>query len=262
MVRRTGVRKKKWTKYGKTAYRSRVRAARASGVTARRFGDALTQASQGILYTPPAPSSMSRGGATVSGSYLRPYSVKRKLVYAASGFAMTTAAALFNTMNVFRGNSPYDPDQTGVGVQPHGWDEFAALYDKYRVYASAIECRFSTITPTTTMPKIRCFLLANDSASITNTLADDFTARPDTQECWFNNLKPGVLKMYRTTADIYPDYEHDNDFSAAVTTNPTKQWYWRVCCDTLEDGAGASITMNVKISYYIEFFCPKSLAAS
>lgn len=41
------------------------------------------------------------------------------------------------TVYQFRLNSLFDPDLTGVGTQPVGFDQYAALYEKYRVYEAS-----------------------------------------------------------------------------------------------------------------------------
>lgn len=43
-----------------------------------------------------------------------------------------------NRSYAFRANSGYDPDLTGTGHQPYGWDQYAALYDQYVVEKSRI----------------------------------------------------------------------------------------------------------------------------
>jgi len=44
---------------------------------------------------------------------------------------------------VFNINSTFDPDRTGVGHQPNGRDNMAAIYNKYRVHGCKITVQFS-----------------------------------------------------------------------------------------------------------------------
>jgi hypothetical protein len=39
-------------------------------------------------------------------------------------------------------NSLHDPDYTGVGHQPYGYDQVTAIYQKYKVYSVTIEVMF------------------------------------------------------------------------------------------------------------------------
>jgi hypothetical protein len=44
---------------------------------------------------------------------------------------------------VYSLNSVYDPDVTGAGRQPRAFDQWAAMYSKYRVLAATVEATFS-----------------------------------------------------------------------------------------------------------------------
>lgn len=49
---------------------------------------------------------------------------------------------------LFRANSCYDPNYTGTGHQPLGFDQWMAFYNHYTVIASDIEARFGVNTET------------------------------------------------------------------------------------------------------------------
>lgn len=54
-----------------------------------------------------------------------------KLVY--SQLISTTVALATGAQQIFNLNSIFDPDRTGGGHQPYGYDQLAALYNRYRV---------------------------------------------------------------------------------------------------------------------------------
>lgn len=58
-------------------------------------------------------------------------------------FALTAAigVATQQTMNL---NSLFDPDRTGVGHQPYGYDQISALYNRYRVLKTRVKVTFGT----------------------------------------------------------------------------------------------------------------------
>ena len=70
-----------------------------------------------------------------------------KLKYATS-YRIT--AAQFH--KVFSGNGLYDPDVSGVGHQPLGFDQWMTLYNRYRVYASRIVVNVVNLQPTDINP--------------------------------------------------------------------------------------------------------------
>lgn len=55
-----------------------------------------------------------------------------KLRYVGYG-TMNPAAAVTSTCHVFRLNSLYDPDYTGAGHQPYGYDQMSTFWTDYRV---------------------------------------------------------------------------------------------------------------------------------
>ncbi len=58
---------------------------------------------------------------------------------------ITEAAAGVGAYQVFRSNSLYDPDYTGVGAQPLGFDQWSTLFGVYRVYAMRYEVTFVSV---------------------------------------------------------------------------------------------------------------------
>jgi hypothetical protein len=53
-----------------------------------------------------------------------------------------TVASLVGTQHIFRLNSIFDPDATGVGHQPYGHDTLALMYARYRVVRAAWHIEF------------------------------------------------------------------------------------------------------------------------
>lgn len=45
-------------------------------------------------------------------------------------------------VHVFRANSLFDPDETGGGHQPRGFDQIMPMYEKYTVIACRMKCTF------------------------------------------------------------------------------------------------------------------------
>lgn len=90
-----------------------------------------------------APSKLVGGSGLYSralGLYSIPQRQMCELTYAQSSY-LTSAPNVIATQ-LFRANSIYDPDRTGVGGQPMGRDEMMALYNKYCVVSAKITVRF------------------------------------------------------------------------------------------------------------------------
>jgi len=69
--------------------------------------------------------------------------MKTTLVYSQAITLTAGSVGLFGTEQVFRLNSLYDPDFTGTGHQPYGFDQLLALYNYYKVSAVDIKLTFS-----------------------------------------------------------------------------------------------------------------------
>lgn len=57
-------------------------------------------------------------------------------------FLITVTAGAVTDQN-FRANSLFDPDRTGTGHQPRGFDQLSAIYNRYRVDSLKWEVRFT-----------------------------------------------------------------------------------------------------------------------
>ena len=67
-----------------------------------------------------------------------------KLRYVAYG-AISTASLGYGEQ-IFRLNSCFDPDYSGAGAQPLGFDQWAAFYSRYKVLSVKAKCQFAAPT--------------------------------------------------------------------------------------------------------------------
>lgn len=165
--------------------------------------------------------------------------------------------------NTYAGNSVYDPDVTGGGHQPNAFDEYATLYYKYRVHGCKITVTGSNLVDTVTT-------VMGLQASTTNTYPAGYPEaleQPRTISAIIagkegqGNVKK--LKMYMSTKTMFGEKNiNDEDYSAAVTTNPSKLFYFKLFAQASNIASTWQIQANVKLTYYVEFFDRKLLAAS
>lgn len=72
-----------------------------------------------------------------------PIRMRTRLRYAQTNSLTAGSTGLFGTERVFRLNSLYDPDLTGVGHQPYGYDTLATLYVRCKVHAVSVLLTFT-----------------------------------------------------------------------------------------------------------------------
>lgn len=185
-----------------------------------------------------------------------PRSYYTKLVY----YQTLTFNSAAIQQNIFRANSIFDPDYTGVGAQPMWHDEFALLYNRYTVYASKITASFiqksgsgeSAYTNVWVMPKdVTTLALASDDAIETNRCKSSVLG-PNT-----GGDGTATLSHYQNIANIIgkPKSESSDDIlSAPFGSNPGRQSFWHVGAGTIDGLTNVNIYVKVKMVYYCRFF--------
>lgn len=184
-----------------------------------------------------------------------------KLVYS-DAFAYTIALGS-PALQVFRGNSLNDPDYTGVGHQPRAYDQFTALYDKYRVLGSSITARiaYGSSASAGAINLIACVIPSSSPTSLAaeNALiTENRYAKTRYLNAYQGMDKP--LKHYMTTAKMFGTpsvaVRAEDNYAAVVGNNPSTVWYWHVYVSTLDFATNSSATVYLTLNYYVEFFKP------
>lgn len=179
-----------------------------------------------------------------------------KLTFADTEYSIsTTAANLYTGKYIFRGNGPYDPDQTGVGVQPYGWDQlFGAntFYYNYECLASKIKIH---LTATESFAgEVRIMLLPTRNTTLPQDAADIRRIPGCKTICWtYNDGGRGSnIRAYMSTRKIFPDVARDDaSFNSNYASLPTLQWYWYLMIDTSSGNRELTFKFDCEIKYYV-----------
>lgn len=185
-----------------------------------------------------------------------------KLAYSLPEDITTDAAGLY--VRLLSGNSAFDPDPNIGGTQPTGFDQYSAFYRFYYVAGSKItlevinvddaDCISFGIFPGTNQ------LSTGDLSSM------DPDNWPYSQEKTLGPLTSSFsrarFKAYMSTKKLYgyPASTNSN-FIAAVSANPTNQWYWNLYAVNIAAQA-AQMRMKYKVTYYVTFFGRQEIAVS
>jgi len=170
--------------------------------------------------------------------------------------------------NVYRGNSAFDPDQTGAGGQPMAYDNYAGLYQYYTVLASGIEV-IADVNNTGVRNVTIGITPCNVSTGFGTTGQELAMEQPYSK---FKQLLMGsdgtgqaTLKHYMCTNKIFgvkrAAIEIEDGYSAAVSTNPSNSWYWHVW-NFVPGGATQSLIVQVVLTYYCVFEQRQTLSVS
>lgn len=154
----------------------------------------------------------------------------------------------------FVGNSCYDPDSTGTGLQPAGFDQLMLLFRYCRVHASGISVIFDNVLANS-KPEIS--ILPSLSSSVD---ATDYAEQPYAKTRFLSHK--GVtqarthVKHFCTTKKIW-NVRNITDSTAWAHTsgaNPPNAWYWKIIWHEISSLVSTQIDMYVKITYHCEFF--------
>lgn len=159
-------------------------------------------------------------------------------------FGMTIGAGGITPTALYRGNSIYDPDYSGVGTRAMGASEMAAIYDNYRVIASRITIAVSG--KTVNNPVRFTVYPTRDTSAPTAAVA---LAHPNGVRCHIaealerrqiqNYCRTNVLYAVRTLDDVA--------FGSAMNSSPSNAWYWAIMATGSEND---QVSVCLTIEYY------------
>lgn len=172
----------------------------------------------------------------------------------------------------FRLNSLFDPDYTSTGHQPLGFDQWAAIYDKYCVTRAAISCR-STHGDKAAYDPIMMGIHIQQG----DTFAQPPSAMADFAEHNDNSRLVGPLSALpagdyggslaaKQVVDVAKlaatkDLVGNADWVAPVANNPTEV-VWGSVCIYAPAIATDTYQFLVEMEFDVTFFDPKDLAGS
>ncbi len=153
---------------------------------------------------------------------------------------------------VFRANGPYDPDYTGTGSQPNMWDNWTAVYNRYRVISSSIHV--SGINTTSNA------VLSVSAASVpSGGFSQDTLSRPRSQYRYLMSAAAEIrpMNLNYSTAQVLglSDVEAQGaEVSSIYNTVPTNPWYWVVELSSFDNSTSVTASIEVIINYRVQFY--------
>jgi len=164
--------------------------------------------------------------------------------------------------NVYRGNSCFDPDLTGAGGQPLGFDQWANFYYSYTVLGSRIEVTSQVNSGgcATQRHGVTPDNLSNVYGAAEQERAEE---QPYTKAVTplmgaggTSCAGSSVIKAYMSTAKmigvVRPAVQIEDGYGALVSANPSNTWFWHVW-NYVPTGETQSLVQNVRITYYVVF---------
>lgn len=169
---------------------------------------------------------------------------------------------------VFSANGLYDPNITGTGHQPMGFDQLMAFYEQYTVTNATITVRFNAYA--STQPNVSAVYLSPDTTIQTSpgvTMENGLLKSVVTE---------GASGTYSPTKEITLNCDvakyfnrdkramiNDSDLQGTAAANPTEQVYFIISSwQAFALSTSQTIHFDVLLSYDAWFTEPRKLPAS
>jgi len=166
------------------------------------------------------------------------------------------------SMQQFRLNSLYDPDLTGSGHQPMGFDQWAAFYNHYVVTKCAYEIEFLDVSSTAPVQSTLAFHVSDDA-----TIATDLEELTElgSQAAMASIYGPTVISGTVDIADFFRRPKNtltlDSELRSAVTTSPSDVVVGSIVSQTNSQASSGTIDVIVKLVFTSVFMEPKDLVS-
>ncbi len=159
-------------------------------------------------------------------------------------------------------NDVFDCDVTSTGVQPVGYDQWAAIYGRYCVVESSIDV---AVTSRTVSGRLS---VAVAPTTAVGTLPLSFEACAGLRYARTGETTGGGptvhLRQTCRVADIFgvPPFvvESDDNFSSSTLNSPNRRGAWAILCET--SGASDALSLTISLKYKVRFWTPNIVSLS
>lgn len=194
---------------------------------------------------------------------IMPDRYKCKLKYSEQVQLTGTAGSWYN----FRGNGLFDPNESGTGTQPLGFDELNNFYDQHLVTSAVIKIEAANIASTGTPGNVYFTVLPTTQDQDSRIGIERISCSDHSVSKLLVPVSAGgnpiTIKKFMSTKQMYKAFDSsDAIFAGNESGSPSAQWYFHIECTPLDLSGIIDVWLNVTITYYCEFFDKKILPIS
>lgn len=159
----------------------------------------------------------------------------------------------------FSMNSLFDPNVTGTGAQPVFFDQLSTLYNRYRVYGSAIDVKclsYNSVSTASPNPAEVVLCPSAVAASGGSLSTQDWAAQPRAiRKFCTTNIPLPTLRAAHSISEVLgvKDVEGADRLQALVSASPSEGAFWNIVANSVTS-ATADLQVHVKIVYDVEFY--------
>lgn len=160
---------------------------------------------------------------------------------------------------VYNLNGLYDPNSTGTGHQPYGFDQLCILYSRYRV----IRCSWNIEFPGSNDQAHVVVVPVNGNAALASISYAGELPRAVTK-CLSYSSSPqthfkGSIQLHRLAGSTYQQFIANDRYTGTTTSNPTETMHLHI---VMESTASIVLKPIITLIYETEFFDANDLGQS
>lgn len=167
-----------------------------------------------------------------------------------------------STYAQFSQNGIFDIDPVVGSQQPMGFDQYMAMYSKFKVHKSTIKIRCLNIAA---QPCMLLLYPVLDVLSTPSSLEQDLEQRYSKQTS-ITSVNAGGKAMLVNSLLVKKFNgglsKLDSTFEGTQLANPVVENYWNIVCYSADGVTAHNVQIAVEIDYHVEFFGPDRLPIS
>lgn len=190
--------------------------------------------------------------------------MRTKMLYT-SHVAITLASTVAAPgVYVFSANGMYDPDITGTGHQPRGFDQLMLFYDHYVVTGAKIKVRFYNSSTTIAA---EAFVTVRDNETTSNNYLDYLESSTTRSVQLSAETGGSPNKTVELDVDIgrflgRRDPMSDSQLKGSTAANPTEGCFFHIGAFSPDLFTSSNVLIVVTIEYRCSLIEPKIVVAS
>lgn len=193
-----------------------------------------------------------------------PLKLKRELRYMESSFGLNPGIGGTAADYVFSANGLYDPNITGTGHQPMGFDNYMAMYEHYTVIGAKITVQFQNTEPVYLAwagiaARSGAGAISNGQQAVENGMCVVTPLNKADVDGDFRSL------TYQLSIGKFMGRHNilgEDDFRGTASSNPNEEVYFHVFAFPNNGQDIGQITGHAIIDYIVIFTEPKSISQS
>lgn len=151
--------------------------------------------------------------------------------------------------HTIRGTSLYDPDFTGIGHQPRGFDQYMAFYEHFEVLGAKLTATFVPLLPTIVQNQAIVGIMQGPLGTpALTTLTDVLESKQSrTNVTRTMGTRPLVLTSKFSSKKVFGGGMGDDARKGTDSANPAENWYFHVWGGSTDEGSNDPTAIRVKL---------------